>query len=515
MLSDKKSGKWYDFLGDADYPVDGREIAEASAFFAGTQNSNTEKLKMTEFDSIKAQTVAFLCGSIFREHIYKNRDDAQMEAFFAQAEESAPDSGKFYGAWFRAFVAVARNDGKKSCDNFLGALEALSSIKDASALSDNLPAFLQQGFAFFMYIGDEESARKFWTEGAMRGFFAKPDTESFFRKLFAKFNAKEQFWVQFQPDMFVDEVKARTKAKSDYKKSAETDDALLKSINDADEAAFIAAAAGCDFSKRLINGVSPLYYAIQRKGTIKSGAGKFTDDIVQIQAESMVAKLDLDKFPEEMRNKQILEIFHQMRSTYEKSGLGKIMFSAFFGEDDELPQKSDALAGIIKRLVELTPDVDSFSKDTGNRTATNALLLAAEIGDEETVRLLVEKGADVDKPLGFAKFGMRYKDGTSISTDIPNSAVYRMISFSQFGVLRQYLERFPAKAKRAMTAKTAKCDITPLVYFILSTLYASKDEESYGRNKKLVDEFLPIFTGAGAVINENTAFGSAEKLLGL
>ena len=159
--------------------------------------------------------------------------------------------------------------------------------------------------------------------------------------------------------------------------------------------------------------------------------------------------------------------------------------------------------------------MDAFTKSAGGKTATNALLLAAEIGDTSTMEKLIEKGADVDKSLGAADFGMNYKDGSSINTQIPNSLVYRLISFSQFDALKFYLTTFRDKAKKSMTAKTPKCNITPLAYFVLNTLYASKSEDEYKKTKALVDEFLPIFISAGAVLEENTAFGPVKKLLGL
>ena len=90
-----------------------------------------------------------------------------------------------------------------------------------------------------------------------------------------------------------------------------------------------------------------------------------------------------------------------------------------------------------------------------------------------------------------------------------------MISFAQYDALKFYLTTFADKARKSMTEKSEKCDITPLVYLILNTLYASKTQEEYENAKSIVDGFLPIFENAGAKLDENTAFGSARKLLGL
>ena len=77
------------------------------------------------------------------------------------------------------------------------------------------------------------------------------------------------------------------------------------------------------------------------------------------------------------------------------------------------------------------------------------------------------------------------------------------------------VEKYAEKAKKSMKEKSEKCNITPLVYFILNTIYASENKEEFEKNKKLCDEFLPLFTNAGASIEQKTAFGNAKKLLGI
>jgi len=469
------------------------------------------------FNEVKEQTITFIYNSIFKDFIYKTQDDAKTEMFFEQVRDIVPNEKGFFENWFRAFVSVSKNDGKNSCEYFTNALEELKKINEIekTQIIEYLANFLQQGFAFFMYINDTENAKNFWQFGADKGLFAKPTTDNFYEKFFKRFNSKEQFWVQFSPKMFIDESKATEKALNDYKESAKTNDELLNSINEADLQKFEEIAKNTDFDTKKIAGVSPLYYTIQRKGSLKAGFSAFIEDLIQIQVSSMVSKLDLSNLPENMRNRQYLEIFHQMRATYEKSGLGKIMFNALFGKDDEIEQKIKNIEKILEIIIEKTSDVDSFTKDNGNKTQTNALLLSCEIGDTQTMQKLIEKGANVEKTLGFATFSMRYKDGKSISTEIPNSLIYRMISFGQFEALKFYITNFKDKAQKSMTEKTSKCDITPFVYLILNTLYNSKDEESYKKNKSLIDEYLPLFVEAGTKLDENTAFSSAKKLLGL
>ncbi|MBR4373962.1 MAG: hypothetical protein IKP49_06335 [Treponema sp.] len=467
----------------------------------------------------KAQTLIYIYNSIFKEKVYKTQSEEQTEKFFAQVREIVPEDAKFFEPWFRAFVSVAKNDGKNSLENFLRAIDNLSeSVLDTIANMENadyLPAFLQQGFAFFMYIDDHENAKRFWQFGADKGLFAKPNSTDFYEKFFKRFNSKEQFWVQFPPKMYFDEAKATEKCISDYKKSANTGDALLNSLNEADFDSFVKNSEGIDFGTKKVSGLSLLYYAIQRKTALKAGSKKFSDDLIQIQVTQMVSKLDLSPLPEDLRNKQYLEIYHQMRVTYEKSGLGKTIFNALLGRDEEIEGKIANLGKIIAYIIERTDDVDAFAMDAGNRTQANALLLAGETGDTETLSLLIKKGSDVDKALGHAPFALRYKDGKSVSTEIPNSLVYRMISFAQYDALKFYLSAFEDKARKSMTEKTSKCDITPLAYLILNTLYNSRTEEEYKKSKSLVEGFLPIFEKAGAKLDENTAFGSVKKLLGL
>ena len=465
------------------------------------------------------QTLVYIYNSVFKEHVYKRQDDAKTEKFFEQVRETAPAKADFFEPWFRAFVSVAKNERESASGNFSKALENLDDkiLEEIGKMenADYIPTFLQQGFAFFMYIEDLDSAKKFWQKGADKGLFAKPTTDDFYEKFFKRFNSKEQFWVQFPPKMYFDAEKAGEKCFLDYKESAKTDDELLDSINEADFGRFMRIAESTDFDKRKVAGVSPLYYALQRKASLKAGSGKFVDELVQIQANSMISKLDLSVLTEELRNRQYLEIYHQMRATYEKSGLGKIMFNAMFGRDEEIAGRIEKIGNIIEEIIKRTGDMDAFSKDSGNRTQANALLLAGETGDTESLALLIEKGADVDRVLGHASFGLRYKDGKSVSTEIPNSLIYRMISFAQYDALKFYLENFSDKAKRSMTEKSSKCDITPLAYLILNTLYNSRTEEEYKKSKSLVDGFLPLFEKTGAKLDENTAFGSVKKLLGL
>ena len=130
-------------------------------------------------EKAKAQTLIYIYNSIFKEKVYKTQSEEQTEKFFAQVREIVPEDAKFFEPWFRAFVSVAKNDGKNSLENFLRAIDNLSeSVLDTIANMENadyLPAFLQQGFAFFKYIDDHDNEKPYWQIGASRGLITKPN----------------------------------------------------------------------------------------------------------------------------------------------------------------------------------------------------------------------------------------------------------------------------------------------------------------------------------------------------
>lgn len=461
--------------------------------------AKTDEEKLAD---IKLQALDYIYDSIFRDFIYKNRAD--MNPFYEQIHEMAGDSGDFFVSWSKGFVALADFDFDEAEKHYENAFE---NIENAG---DYLVHFLQQSFALFMYDEKTDSALKFWNYGVSKGLFAKP-TEKFFDS----FNAKEQFWVQFSPKMFKNQKKAEEKVISDYQKKS--DDKILLAIDSCDFEKFdeVSESEKIDFDSYKVAGVSVLYYAVQKKGILKSGPEKFSEELVQARSLQLYRNLDLSSIPEKFRSQQYLNILHEMRATYEKSGLARLIFIAENGSEEKSAQKIDGIKKIIEKCVEKTTDVDAFSLRLSGKMGTNALFLAAELDDEETLELLVQKGSDVDKKLGFAEFGMSYKDGSSVKTQIPNSLIYRLINFKSWKSLELYLTKFKEKAAKSMKEKSQKCDITPLVYFILNTVYGSSSESEFKANKLLADKFIPLFTAAGASLEEKTAFGSAKKLLGI
>lgn len=460
-----------------------------------SNNNENENL-----NNVKFQAIEYIYDSIFRDFIYKSRSD--MNPFYEQIREMAGEAGDFFASWAKGFVALSGFDFAEAEKRYEVAL------KNAENAGEYLVDFLQQAFALFMYEGKKENALEFWNFGVQKGIFAKPT-----QKFFDSFNSKEQFWVQFSPKMFHDQKKASEMVISDYQKKSGNE--IQKAIDSCDFEKFDSLTQKTDFDSFKVDGVSLLYYSIQKKGILNAGAEKFVSNLVDSRTQQLYRELDLSKIPENFRRQQYLEILHQMRETYEKSGLANLIFAAENGNDENHDEKIKQISSIVEKCVEKTSDVDAFSIRLGGKMGTNSLFLAAELDDAQTLSLLIQKGSKVDKKLGSAEFGMNYKNGSSVKTEIPNSLIYRLINFKSWKSLEVYLTKFADKAVKSMKEKTPKSDITPLVYFILNTVYNSSGESEFKENKKLADKFLPFFENAGASLDEKTAFGSARKLLGM
>ncbi len=470
--------------------------------------SENKKNTSRKFDALKLKSIVFIYESVFQDHIYKSRD---MEQFYEQIREMLPGLSDFFIGWFKAFVCVAKHDFSSAEKNFTLAFEDISSEKNKDTvydISDYVPSFLQQAFALFKYEKKDLEAQKFWDFGVDRGFFLKDST-----RYFEQFEAKEQFWIQFGPNVFTDFERAEKEAVNDYKKSFES--SLEKAIVEADFSETEKSLTEINLNSFKIKGVSPLYYAVQIKGIISGELWKYVDDIVEMRTEQLFSSLDESRLSPEQKMQHYMTIKHQMKLTYDKSGLAKIMFRASYCDENQIEEKTRSLEKIIALLVEKTDDVDLFVKQIEGAMGTNVLHLAAEVDDVFTCRKLLEKKSNVNKSIGSADFGMKYAGGKTVATKIPNTFIYRLISFKSWNVLRMYLSDFSGLAEKSMTEKSEKYNITPLVFMILNTVYSSENETQYAENKKIVDEFIPLFVKAGSVLDENTAFGTAKKLLGL
>ena len=461
---------------------------------------NSKKLEDSfEYKLAKEQTLVYLWRSVMQEYVYKTQD---IEKFYSQAEDIAPNRSDFFVNWLKAFVATAEFNFQQAEIFYNEAFKAVNQAEEYTG------RFVQQAFTFFMYINNKKQALKIWEYGVSKKMVAPLD-ENFFKN----FTPKEQFWTQFSPKMFKDDKKAEVQVIKDYKQKSQ--DRLFLSIQHPDFKAFKKEAAQENLNTRLVKGVSPLYFAIQTKATIKGGSDFYAQGMADFRTKQLLAGFDLTRARKEQLEEAYLTVSRSMKQTYVESGLGKLMFYAYYCRDEEIAKRIDDLDKIITFLIDATDNPDDFKINSGAKMSNTALYLAAETDDAETSRKLIKKGAATDKVNGRADFCFTKKDGTQVQTLVPNTFIYRLISFHSWNTLEMFLTDFPEKAKPQMTEKTENSNITPLVFLILTLVYGAKDEKSFEANRKITDTLLPLFQNCGAKLNQNTAFGTAGELLGM
>lgn len=452
-----------------------------------------------EYTLAKEQTIVYIWRSIMQEYVYKFKD---MKKFYEQVTEIVPARSAFFTNWFKGFVSVAFFEFDEAKEFYKEA------FKNITLAEEYTGRFVQQAFTFFMYVNDKKTALKVWEYGVSKKMVAPLD-EAFFKT----FNEKEQFWTQFAPKMFTNDKKATDECIKDY--SPKVLDKLKNSIEKADFKKFKNEIKNKDIDKIRVSGVSPLYFAIQTKATIKDGSEAYAQGMADFRTRQLLAGFNLEKVSKEQKEEAILTVRHSMKQTYIESNLGKLMFNAYYCTDEEIPEKLNELNKIISFIIEKSSNVDSFKINSGLSMTNTALYLAAEADDTETSKMLILKGAQTDKANGKADFTCAKKDGTKNTTSIPNTFIYRLISFHSWNTLEMFLQDFSKIAKPQMTARTESSNITPLVYLIMTMIYSARNEKTFEENKKVVNSLLPLFINCGASLEQNTAFGTAKELLGL
>lgn len=452
-----------------------------------------------EYTLAKEQTIVYIWRSIMQEYVYKTKD---MKKFYEQVEEIVPVRSAFFTNWFKGFVSVAFFEFDEAKEFYK------ETFKNVTLAEEYTGRFVQQAFTFFMYVNDKKTALKVWEYGVSKKMVAPLD-ETFFKS----FNAKEQFWTQFSPKMFTNDKKAAEECIKDY--SPKTADKLKNSIEKADFKKFKTEVKGKDIDTIRVSGVSPLYFAIQTKATIKSGSDGYAQGMADFRTRQLLAGFNLEKASQEQKEEAVLTVRHSMKQTYLESNLGKLMFNAYYCTDDEIPAKLNELNKIISFIIENSADVDAFKVNSGLSMTNTALYLAAETDDAEVSKMLILKGARTDKANGKADFTCTKKDRTKKTTSIPNTFIYRLISFHSWNTLEMFLKDFSKIAKPQMTARTDSSNITPLVYLIMTMIYSAQNEKQFEENKKIVNSLLPLFINCGASLDQNTVFGTAKELLGL
>ena len=169
---------------------------------------------------------------------------------------------------------------------------------------------------------------------------------------------------------------------------------------------------------------------------------------------------------------------------------------------------------IVTLYIERTSDVDGFISYSmrdpiANNQGCTALLCACEWDDVEICKLLVSAGADLRKEI-WKTSELTLPNGNKLF--LPNNFIHRAIYFKAWNSLEWFLKDNKNIASEYMHKKEE--NMTWLVYFLLM-----QQEEIFMNTQKYLDvqnninRFLPLFLEAGASLKEDTAFGSAERIL--
>ena len=438
-----------------------------------------------------------LYKAITASFIYKTEN---MEGIYAKIQKNLPDQKDFFVNWFKTFPYIADFNFTQAKECFLTAFNYRQQMKEWEDI------FYQKAFAFFLYIRDIKTAKEFWDKTSDKTkypfFYGNPEQQ---------ININEFFWTQFPPKMFINQQKMKAIAVKDFQSSSSNP--LQSAIEQCNEKDVKTLLKKNGIEKNSFNGASPLYYAIQFKNTLSKGSDFFARSLLQEQVNTYLQNPEFQKLPEQKKQEIIFSLKVAVKKNYIDSGLAQIMYNARYCDEEEISSKTEKLDKIIKILIEKEENPDNFLKPSGNGFFNTALYFAGELDDEKSCFNLLKNGADPYIKAGEGSFTI-IKNGEKCTSSVPNNFIYRLINFKSWKTLRMYLENFPSLAEKSMTQKTPKFNITPLVFFILNTVYSAKNEEEFSSMKKLADIMIPLFISAGSSLKQNTAFGSAEELLG-
>ena len=175
---------------------------------------------------------------------------------------------------------------------------------------------------------------------------------------------------------------------------------------------------------------------------------------------------------------------------------------------EEIKKKTDE---IVALYIERTSNVDgfiSYSMRDPNQGCT-ALLYACEWDDVETCKSLVFAGADLRQEIGKSPDFM-LPNGNKLF--LPNNFIHRAIYFKAWNSLEWFLKDNKNIASEYMHKK--EINMTWLVYFLLMQQFeVRQNPQKCLDTQNNINRFLPLFLEAGASLKEDTAFGSAERIL--
>lgn len=178
---------------------------------------------------------------------------------------------------------------------------------------------------------------------------------------------------------------------------------------------------------------------------------------------------------------------------------------------EEIKKKTDE---IVALYIERTSDVDGFISYSmrdpiANKQGCTALLYACEMDDVETCKSLVFAGGNLRQEIGKTS-ELTLPNGNMLF--LPNNFIHRAIYFKAWNCLEWYLKDNKNIAAEYMHKKEE--NMTWLVYFLLIQQFeVMQNPQKCLDTQNNINRFLPLFLEAGASLKEDTAFGSAERIL--
>lgn len=178
---------------------------------------------------------------------------------------------------------------------------------------------------------------------------------------------------------------------------------------------------------------------------------------------------------------------------------------------EEIKKKTDE---IVDLYIERTSKVDGFISYSmrdpiANNQGCTAFLYACEWDDVETCKSLVFAGADLRQEIGKSP-DFTLPNGNMLF--LPNNFIHRAIYFKAWNCLEWFLKDNKNIASEYMHKK--EINMTWLVYFLsMQQNEIMQNPQKYLDIQNNINRFLPLFLEAGASLKEDTAFGSAERIL--
>ena len=207
----------------------------------------------------------------------------------------------------------------------------------------------------------------------------------------------------------------------------------------------------------------------------------------------------------------VMEISKNLENAVPKEILNK--------RKEEIKKKTDE---IVALYIERTSDVDGFISYSmrdpiANKQGCTALLYACEWDDVENCKLLVSAGADLRQEIG------KWPDFTLPNGNmlfLPNNFIRQAIYFKAWNCLEWFLKDNKNIASEYMHSN--EYNITYFVLFLKERINEiskaineknGKTENIINENTNIIKRFVPLFSNAGANLQEQTVFDSAEQLL--